>query len=97
MFVENLEVEVSYPVEFVDQPDGTRRLKLKEGTVKYKVSKASFKLENLFGDKALSDNMNKILNDNWEAVLKDIGEAVPVAMEAVIRSIVQALFIHTEV
>lgn len=36
--------------------------------------------------------MNKVLNENWEAVLKDIGEAVPVTMEAVIRSIAQGMF-----
>lgn len=60
---------------------------VKKGSVTYKVAHASIQLDNLFGDKALSDNMNKLLNDNWEAVVKDLGDAIPITMEEVFRSI----------
>lgn len=85
-------IRVSYPLEFKSQSDGTRRLIVKDGEVKYTTTKAAFNFENLFGDKALSDNMNKVLNDNWEAVLKDLGQALPVAIEAVIRTVAQGVF-----
>lgn len=85
-------VRVSYPLEFKSQSDGSRRLIVKDGEVKYTTTKAVFNFENLFGDKTLSDNMNKVLNDNWEAVLKDLGQAVPVAIEAVVRTVAQGIF-----
>lgn len=83
---------VKYPVELIPHADGFRRIKISEGTATYNTTRAYYQLDNLFGDKALSDNMNKLLNDNWETVLKDIGGAVPVAMEAVIRAIAVGIF-----
>lgn len=49
-------------------------------------------MDNLFGDKVLSENMNKLLNDNWSTVVKDLGEAIPITMEEVFRQIATGVF-----
>lgn len=91
-FLENCQLWAVYPIEFFAQDDGSRKLEIKKGTVTYKVSHASFNLENLFGDKGLSDNMNKLLNENWQVVIKDLGEAIPITMEEVFRTIATGVF-----
>lgn len=90
--VENAKIKITYPMEFVPQADGSRQVAFKDGTCVYETKKASFQLDGLFNNKELSDNMNKLLNENWQAVLKDLGEAVPVTMEAVVKSVATGIF-----
>lgn len=90
--LENAKIKLTYPVEFIPQADGSRQIAFKDGTCVYETKKARFQLEGLFNNKELSDNMNKLLNENWEAVLKDLGEAVPVTMEAVVKSVATGIF-----
>lgn len=91
-FIENCQLWASYPIKLIPQDDGTRNLEISKGTVTFQVSHATFKLDNLFGDKGLSDNMNKLLNENWESVVTDLGQAIPVTMEEVFRTIATGVF-----
>lgn len=91
-FTENVGLSASYPIEMIPQSDGSRKLGMKDGVVKYKVGSANFKFDNLFGDKAINDNLNKILNENWQVVANDVGEAIPVTMDRVFRSIALGVF-----
>lgn len=45
-------------------------------------------MENLFNDKALSDNMNSFLNENWEDIFGELKDSVVEAMKIPIRNVI---------
>ncbi|KAH0816785.1 hypothetical protein GEV33_006006 [Tenebrio molitor] len=58
--------------------DGQKHLKVKGQKFHWEAELLKFNFENLFGgDKALSDNINKVMNENWQPVFEDVGSIKP--------------------
>ncbi|BET02424.1 Haemolymph juvenile hormone Hypothetical protein protein (JHBP) [Nesidiocoris tenuis] len=72
---------------------GKTYLDIKKYDYRFKPSKMTLNLENLFnGEKALSDNMNKILNANWEEVLNELKPSFEDALSEIFRDVTNRLF-----
>lgn len=49
-------------------------------------------LDNLFNNKALSDNMNAIFNENHQLIFNEIQKPVEESFEKILRDIIQPVF-----
>lgn len=49
-------------------------------------------MENLFNNKALSDNMNAIFNENYQLIFKEVQKPVEESFEKILRDIIQPVF-----
>lgn len=49
-------------------------------------------LENLFNNKALSDNMNSFLNENWQIILAELKPSVRDTLSTIVSGIISSVF-----
>lgn len=60
----------------------------------FDTTRLHIQLENLFnGDRLLGDNMNLFLNENWRDILKELKPAITLAVEEILKSIINRIFI----
>jgi hypothetical protein len=48
--------------------------------------------ENLFNDKALSDNMNMFLNENWQELLAELKPNIATTFGEIIENVINNVF-----
>lgn len=49
-------------------------------------------MDNLFNNKALSDNMNAIFNENYQLIFKEVQAPIEESFEKILRDIIQPVF-----
>lgn len=49
-------------------------------------------LDNLFNNKALSENMNAIFNENHQLIFKEVQPSIEESFEKILRDIIQPVF-----
>lgn len=49
-------------------------------------------MDNLFNNKALSDNMNAIFNENHQLIFKEVQPAIEETFEKILLDIIQPVF-----
>jgi hypothetical protein len=78
--------------------DGQKHLKVKGQKFHWEAELLKFNFENLFGgDKALSDNINKVMNENWQPVFEDVGSSYSEALGQIFAAIANEFFAKVSV
>ncbi|XP_073822759.1 protein takeout-like [Musca autumnalis] len=79
---------VGTPVE----KNGETYMKMEKFAVDLEPKDFKFELDNLFNDKTLSDNMNKLLNDNWKEIYPEIRVALTQGLATIAHKVIQGVF-----
>ncbi|CAK1555372.1 unnamed protein product [Leptosia nina] len=62
--------------EHVTKDDGQIHWNITKHSVKFEMERATFKLDNLFKDKAIGDQINKLINEMWREVVAEVGPSI---------------------
>ena len=62
--------------EHVEGPDGKIHWNITRNDIKYDVEKATFRLENLLGDKNIGEQVNKLINELSKEIVAEVGPAI---------------------
>ena len=78
----------------IQKGDGKTYIQIPSNKFKmvFDTSRLYLKLENLFNNKALSDNMNLFLNENWQIILSELKPSVRDTLAQVLTGIVNSVF-----
>ncbi|KAJ6635874.1 Protein takeout [Pseudolycoriella hygida] len=76
----------------VETRDGKDYLKIKSVDYKSSIKRLHMNMENLFNNKALSDNMNTIFNENYQLIFNEIQEPVEKSFENILLDVIQPVF-----
>lgn len=49
-------------------------------------------MDNLFNNKALSDNMNALFNENYQLIFKEVQQPVEASFEKILLKLIQPVF-----
>ncbi|CAH0587017.1 unnamed protein product [Chrysodeixis includens] len=74
--LKNTLLHIRYWYDHVEGPDGKIHWKINKHDIKYEVEKATFRLENLFNDKNIGDQINKLLNEMWREIVNEVGPSI---------------------
>lgn len=89
---DNANLIVKYKPKLI-QKNGKDYIQTDSFKLDFDTTQLHINLENLFnGDKALGDNMNQFLNENWRDILNELKPAVTLAVEEILKSIINRIF-----
>jgi hypothetical protein len=85
---------VKFRPNVIEKGDGKTYIQIPSSKFKmvFDTSRLYLNLENLFNNKALSDNMNKFLNENWEPIFSELKPSVRDTLAQVLTGIINSVF-----
>jgi hypothetical protein len=91
---ENVDIKVKFRPNVIEKGDGKIYIQIPSNKFKmvFDTSRMYLNLENLFNNKALSDNMNKFINENWQIILGELKPSVRDALSQVLTGIINSVF-----
>lgn len=80
--------------EVVEKENGKKYIKIPSNKFKlvFDTSHLYLNLENLFNNKALSDNMNSFLNENWQIILTELKPSVRDTLVKILSELINSTF-----
>jgi len=92
LIFDNANLVVKYKPRIVTK-NGKNYVQTDTFKLDFDTTRLHINLENLFnGDKVLGDNMNLFLNENWRDILNELKPAITLAMEEILKSIINRIF-----
>lgn len=78
----------------IEKGDGKTYIQIPSNKFKmvFDTTRLYLNLENLFNNKALSDNMNTFLNENWQIILSELKPSVRDTLAKVLTGIINSVF-----
>jgi hypothetical protein len=91
---DNVDFKVKFRPNVIEKGDGKTYIQIPSNKLKmvFDTTRLYLNLENLFNNKALSDNMNKFLNENWEPIFSELKPSVRDTLAQVLTGIINSVF-----
>lgn len=78
----------------LEKGDGKKYIQIPSNKFKmvFDTTRLYLNLENLFNNKALSDNMNNFLNENWQIILTELKPSVRDTLAQILTGMINSVF-----
>jgi Haemolymph juvenile hormone binding protein (JHBP) len=92
--IDNVDIKIKFKPNVIEKGDGKQYLQVPSNKFKmvFETSHLYLQLENLFNNKALSDNMNKFINENWQIILSELKPSVRDTLATIVSGIINSVF-----